>query len=142
MEQPYEFIQFDERGATGQTFGCACCSDTVEIPDLDVMAELDRTAKMYRYLAVQYQHMAGAVQYYGINRIRLAARRWHKIVEAKQRYDAAKKHRDDPGSVGDYGARWARHGVMNCRAEWKHAQAQFTRTDQRIAKALSWEEVW
>jgi hypothetical protein len=142
MEQPFEFVTFGTLGATGHTFGCDCCTDDVHIPDLEVITELDRTATMYRRLSDQYFHMAGVVHHYGLNRVLTALQRWKLIVETKRRYDAAAKHDANPGTGGTYGERWSRHGTPNCHSEWRTAQARFSKTDQRIAKGMCWEEVW
>jgi hypothetical protein len=142
MEQPYESITFSEHGATGHTFGCDCCVDEILIPSLEVIVELDRTATMYHRLSDQYSHMAGTVHHYGLSRVLEALRRWKLIVETHRRYDAALHHDADPGSAGNYGEDWSRHGTINCHNEWRTAQARFSKADQRIAKAMNWEEVW
>ena len=142
MKEPYESIVISERGARGETRGCGCCSETVYIPDLDVIAELSHTAAMYHQLSEQYSHIAGVVHHYGLNRVRKTVRRWKLVTATKNRYDAAVRHDADPGSAGTYGEDWSRHGASNCHNEWRTAQARFTATDKRIAKAMNWEEVW
>ena len=142
MEQPFEFVTFGTHGATGHNFGCDCFVDEIPIPDREVMLQLDRTATMYHELSVRYRQIAGTVHHYGLNRVLEALRRWKLIVETKRRYDAAMHHDADPGSGGTYGEKWSRHGTPNCHNEWRTAQARFTKTDQRIAKAMCWEEVW
>ena len=86
--------------------------------------------------------MAGAVSQYGLNRVLDTLQGWKLIVETKRRYDAALRHDADPDSAGTYGKRWAGYGATNCHSEWRTAQARFSKTDQRIAKAMDWEEVW
>ena len=142
MEQPYEFITFGTHGATGHTFGCDCCVEDVLIPSLGVLTELNRTAEMYHQMSMRYRAIAGTVSHYGLNRVLEALRRWQLIVETHRRYDAALHHDADPGSGGTYGEKWSRHGTPNCHNEWRTAQARFSKTDQRIAKAMCWEEVW